>query len=158
MPTGIARHSEPLRLSEKLIESIEHWTASKAKCQFTKTAVPNFNRTVAAASGTNWNSTWPYCDRTLDSVLPLEKRIISASLWKSSMDRAVSSARLLMAAAWTSWKRSSYTHTLSLLNGLETNARTTKTHSSMFRFWNVTKLKNVSLFHSFQIHQTAQTK
>lgn len=46
----------------------------------------------------------PHCDRMLASALPLEKRIISASLWKSSMDRAVSSARLLMAAAWTSWR------------------------------------------------------
>lgn len=52
-----------------------------------------------------------YCDRTLGSVLPLENRIISASLWKSSMDRAVSSARLLMAAAWTSWKDLTHTHT-----------------------------------------------
>lgn len=38
------------------------------------------------------------CDRTPASVLLPEKRIISASLWKSSMERAVSSARLLMAA------------------------------------------------------------
>ena len=49
---------------------------------------------VAAASS--------HCDRTPASVPPLEKRIISASLWNSSMDRAVSSARLLMAAACTS--------------------------------------------------------
>lgn len=50
-----------------------------------------------------------YCDRTLASALPLEKRIISASLWKSSMDLAVSSARLLIAAAWTSWQDSTHT-------------------------------------------------
>lgn len=48
-----------------------------------------------------WSHFWnlAYWDRTLASVLQLEKRILSASLWKSSMDRAVSSARLLMAAA-----------------------------------------------------------
>ncbi|MEQ2174237.1 hypothetical protein GOODEAATRI_005798, partial [Goodea atripinnis] len=31
---------------------------------------------------------WYYCDRMLASVQLLENRIISASLWKSSMDRA----------------------------------------------------------------------
>lgn len=61
-----------------------------------------------------------YCDRTLASVLPLEKRIISASLWKSSMDRAVSSARLLMAAAWTSYTIQ-HTHTVKQLSDLQYN-------------------------------------
>lgn len=120
-----------------------HRTTVNLKTDVTHSHLGGRCGAAAAASPRTLKWTRPYCDRTPASALPPEKRIISASLWNSSMDRAVSSARLLMAAAWTSWKHSTHTR------GSESNVQKYTVNSTI---WNVLKPTGV-----YQHHTSTET-